>query len=232
MITNKVVSGLQFMLCICFALAVGHGAGAQTLFYSGDLNNSGFVNQISGPNEQTFDVFKITDPGGWKISSIFSNDFQQLTPADTVPTATWSIRTGMSTGVGGGGTTLFSGTNAATQTATGRLGGGFVEYTIGVNLSSLGIILGPGTYWLQVSPVDGHGRWINSTTGGANGIHAVNGKNGLSLVGGTYMARGTDLSLGIKGTVNTPEGSSLVMFALGGLPLAVGFGRKFRRKKA
>jgi len=232
MVKNRIVSGLQFMLCICFALAVGHGAGAQTLFYSGDLNNSGNTNQVGGFNEQTFDVFKITDPLGWKISSIFSNDFQQLTPADAVPTAQWSIRTGMSTGVGGGGTTLFSGTSAATRTATGRLGAGFVEYTIGVNLSSLGIILGPGTYWLQVSPVDSNGRWINSTTNGANGVNAVNGHNGLSLVGGNYMARGTDFSLGVKGTVNTPEGSSLAMFALGGLPLAVGFGRKFRRKKA
>jgi hypothetical protein len=33
-------------------------------------------------------------------------------------------------------------------------------------------------------------------------------------------------------TAVTPEGSSLAMFALGGLPLVIGFGRKFRRKTA
>ena len=33
-------------------------------------------------------------------------------------------------------------------------------------------------------------------------------------------------------SANTPEGSSLAMMALGGLPLAIGFGRKFRRKTA
>ncbi|MCW3055839.1 MAG: hypothetical protein JWN14_5009 [Chthonomonadales bacterium] len=232
MVKNRIVSRLQLILCICFALAVGRGANAQTLFYSGNLTNSGNTNQIGAGNEQTFDVFKITAPLGWKLSSIYSNDFQLAAPPDVATTANWSIRTGMSTGAGGGGTTLFSGTTVATQTPTGRTAGGFPEFTVGVNISSLGIILGPGTYWLQVSPVGAHNRWFNSTTSGASGVNAVNGNNGLSFVGGSYMARNADFSMGINGTVNTPEGSSLAMFALGGLPLAIGFGRKLRRKKA
>jgi len=47
--------------------------------------------------------------------------------------------------------------------------------------------------------------------------------NGLSSSMGLDNVR-------ISSSSVTPEGSSLAMFALGGLPLAVGFGRKFRRK--
>jgi len=133
--------------------------------------------------------------------------------------------------VGNGGTTLYTGTNAATQTPTLRNPGGNPEYTVSVDISSMDILLGPGTYWLQVSPVGGN-TWYNSTTMGVNGVNPANDHNGLSFSGGNYIARNTDYSMGINGSLVTPEGSSLVMFALGGLPLAVGFGRKSRRKKA
>jgi len=229
MVKNKAVSGMQVILCICLALTVGRGAGAQTLFYSGDQANSGNVDQFGGPgNEQTFTEFKITNAAGWRISSIYSNDFQPAGHSGGA-TAEWSIRTGM--GVGSGGTTLFTGTNAATQTPTLRNPGGNAEYTVSVDISSLGILLGPGTYWLQVSPVGGN-TWYNSTTMGANGVNPANDHNGLSFVGGNYIARHTDYSMGINGSLVTPEGSSLLMFAFGSVPFAVGFGHKFRRKKA
>jgi len=230
MISKRFGSGLQRIICACFALIACGGARAQTLFYSGDQANSGNVNQFSGPgNEQTFTEFKVTDPGGWKLSSLYSNDFQVTAPLTGGVNAEWSIRTGMA--VGNGGTTLYSGTNASSLSLTGRTTGGFVEYTVGVNISSLGIILAPGDYWLQVSPIGGN-TWYNSTTMGANGINKVNGHNGLSLSGGNYIARHTDYSMGINGQAVTPEGSSLAMIALGGLPIAIGFRRKFRSKKA
>jgi len=206
------------------------GGGAQTLFYSGDDSNSGNINQVGGPaNEQTFTEFKVTNPTGWNIAKVYSNDFQYTTPLTGAATAGWSIRTGMS--VGNGGTTLYSGTNTSAVSPTGRTSSGLAEYTVGVDISSLGIILAPGTYWLQVSPVGGN-MWINSTTLGTNGVNAANDHNGLSFSGGNYIARNTDFSMGITGTAVTPEGSSIVLFALGGLPLAVGFRRKLRHKKA
>ena len=225
--------GLKQMLCVGLALAACGTARAQTLFYSGDLNGNGHTNEQSGvgPDAQTFDTFTVHDPQGWSVTSIFSNDLQTSATGDVTTLADWSIRTGMSNG--NGGTVLYSGTNAAaTQTATGRLNG--QEYTIGVDVSALGIYLAPGTYWLDVTPIGGTAEWYNSTTSGANGIDASNGNTGLYNSPGTgsnYVALGTDFSVGVNGSV-TPEGSSLAMFALGGLPLAIGFGRKLRRKRA
>ncbi|MCW3097615.1 MAG: hypothetical protein JWL77_3233 [Chthonomonadaceae bacterium] len=235
MSTKTFAGGLRHIACLGFAVAVCGTAGAQTLFYSGDINNNGFANQINGPfSGRTFDTFVVNSPLGWNVSSIFSNDIQ-LFPAPNVNTqADWSIRTGMGPGVGG--TIVASGVSSATQTPTGRTVGGatgFIEYTIQV--SGLSLILAPGTYWLQVTPINGSAQWYNSTTSGTNGINAVNSNAGLldsPANGYNYRAMGTDFSMGVNGTAITPEGSSLAMFALGGLPLAIGFGRKFRRRRA
>ncbi|MCW3096524.1 MAG: hypothetical protein JWL77_2142 [Chthonomonadaceae bacterium] len=233
MSSTKFAGGLKQITCICFTLAVCGTAGAQTLFYSGDLSNNAIANQIIPPTTdfRTFDVFQVNSPLGWNIATLFSNDIQFGSPVDVTTQAAWSIRTGMSAGgPTGGGTVLFGGTAAATQTATGRNGG--TEYTIGVDVSALHILLAPGTYWLEVTPIGGTKTWFNSTTSGANGVNALNGNTGLfSNAGASYINENTDFSLGITGTAVTPEGSSLAMLALGGLPLVVGFGRKFRRRK-
>ena len=49
------------------------------------------------------------------------------------------------------------------------------------------------------------------------------------VVGNAYHSMGSEQFVFGNSAV-TPEGSSLAMIALGGLPLAVGFQRKFRRK--
>jgi hypothetical protein len=233
MSSTRFVGGLKQITCVCFTLAVCGTAGAQTLFYSGDLSNNAIANQIIPPTTdfRTFDEFQVSG-ASWDVTGLFSNDINFKSPVDVTTQAAWSIRTGMAAGTpGSGGTILFSGTSAATQTPTGRNGG--TEYTIGVNVSALNIILAPGTYWLEVTPIGGTTTWFNSTTSGANGVNALNGNTGLfSNAGTSYVRENTDFSLGVNGTLATPEGSSLAMLALGGLPLVVGFGRKFRRKTA
>jgi len=236
MVNIKFGKGLQLILCAAFALVVSSGVKAQTLFYSGDTNNTGRTNQFGTFNEQTFEKFVVGNPLGWKLSTLFSNDFQFNNPADPVGNATWSIRTGMTGGdntagnPGFAGNTLFTGTTAASRTPNGHTDSGFAEYTVAVDISTLGIILAPGTYWLEVTPLGNNNRWYNATTSGTNKVNAVNGGNGISHVGSNYIARGADFSMGITGQAVTPEGSSLAMFALGGLPLAVGLRRKFRKK--
>ena len=222
---------LKHVLCIGVALAACGTAKAQTtLFYSGNFDGGGHYNEEAngaGPDAQTFDTFTVHDPQGWTVSSVFSNDLQQYVTGDVTTEADWSIRTGM--GPGDAGTVIYSGTDAAaTQVATGGYGG--KEYTISVDLSGLGIYLAPGTYWLDVTPVGGTSQWYNSTTQGAGGIDATSGFVGLyNSAGYNYSALGANFSLGVNGSV-TPEGNSLAMFALGGLPLAIGFGRRLRRK--
>ena len=59
----------------------------------------------------------------------------------------------------------------------------------------------------------------------------------FALLDGTQAGDATNfvvpaIRVSAEGTSVTPEGSSLAMLVLGGLPLVVGFGRKFRRKTA
>jgi hypothetical protein len=143
-----------------------------------------------------------------------------------VQQATWEIRSGISEG--NGGTLVASGTNAATQTATGRsLWGTYPEYTIQV--SGLDVTLAPGTYWLAVIPHGfGYGRWFCSTTSGANAVGTPPGNNDNAFFYGPYWNNiwwkvenvlGTgpwDFSMGvadveedISGTVTNPAGAPL-----------------------
>jgi hypothetical protein len=63
------------------------------------------------------------------------------------------------------------------------------------------------------------------------------GSQGINLLPQSFSANSSSgsLAFNFRATPNasvTPEGSSLAMFVLGGIPLVVGFGRKFRRKTA
>jgi PEP-CTERM motif len=216
-------------------------AAADFIFwYNGDLRTDGG----GTVNEETtnlgslniFEDFRVTDPGGWTIGRVWSNNAMQVTG---ITQASWSIRSGMA--VGNGGTVIAGGTSAATQTLTGRINPslGFPEYTIEV--TGLNVSLAPGTYWLSVSPLVGNDaggvlKSYVSATVGANAVGTPPGNNGNSLffapaLGYNYAdAFGFDYSLGVAGAVAAPvpEPSAIALSAVGMAGLA---GFAWRRRK-
>jgi hypothetical protein len=141
------------------------------LWYNGDFNGeatgNGLANEEdtslgSGEYARVYDDFNVTDPNGWDIGSVFSNNLENT----NVTAASFEIRQGVSSG--NGGTLIASGTTVTPEvTATGRSGFGFTEFMVQIN--DLNIHLAPGTYWLNVTPIgDLTGRSFNSTTAGAN----------------------------------------------------------------
>lgn len=173
-----------------------------------------------------YDNFTVTDPTGWIVDSLWSNDAMQITG---ISQASWSIRSGMS--VGNGGTVVSSGIGFATQTLTGRVNPafGFAEYTI--QISGLNVYLSPGTYWLSVAPLVGSDsggmrKSYISRTSGANAVGTPPGNDANSLFyypsfGYNYAsAFQADYSMGVGGSV-VPEPSSLLLMAGGVLVLVI-----------
>lgn len=137
-------------------LTLWAGAGsarADQLWYNGDYdgNSEGIPNGVfqSGQTAYVYDDFIIPAGQTWNITSVYSNNLMND------PTATSSAYVQILSGVVAnvGGTSLYMGTDTATQTPTGRTDPIFdtPEYTIAA--SGLNVTLGPGTYWLTVSPV-------------------------------------------------------------------------------
>lgn len=208
-------------LLVLFASAVPR-AQAQSLWYNGDYADSGLsngVNIVEGAST-VFDDFTVTDPTGWHITSLFSNNQMDT---EGITQASWSIRSGVS--AGDGGSVLFSGTSAATQTLRDTVvGPGYNEYQILV--SGLNIDLAPGTYWIQVSPVGtGLESSFISNTVGINAVGLPAGDNDsaffLSDYYGADFSNTTDFdpslhdfSMGINGVVvSAPEPGSLTLIA-------------------
>jgi hypothetical protein len=144
----------------------------KTLFYGGDfdpnhLGTSGLANERNTVVTQSSIYQNFVVPVGqtWTVTALFSND---LVVPTSWTSADWSIRTGVSQG--NGGTVVASATGAAvTVTPTGRSGFGLAEDNFTV--SGLSVTLGPGTYWMNVTPVDsGGGRSFNSNTFGKNQV--------------------------------------------------------------
>lgn len=141
---------------------------AHCLFYGGD-----FIDNLVGPtvanglaNENTTLVsgspygaavwVPFTVPTGqtWSVTGLFSNNFMTYGVLDQAPNqptsaAYWAIQEGVL--AGNAGTTVASGTNAATSTGTGRSSFGLQEFTIQV--TGLSVTLTSGTYWLAVVPM-------------------------------------------------------------------------------
>jgi hypothetical protein len=141
---------------------------AHCLFYGGD-----FIDNLVGPtvanglaNENTTLVsgspygaatwVPFTVPSGqtWSVTGLFSNNFMTYGVLDQAPNqptsaAYWAIQEGVI--AGNAGTTVASGTNAATSTATGRSSFGLQEFTIQV--TGLSVTLTAGTYWMAVVPM-------------------------------------------------------------------------------
>jgi hypothetical protein len=155
-------------------------------WYSGDFDGqSGYVNRfdITGlsvlPEAKMCENFIVTDPAGWNVTEVWSNNFNL---GGTVTQAEWSIRSGMAPG--NGGTILFSGTSPVSVTPTGRfyqldpMDPPNLEYTFMV--SGVNAFLPPGEYWLNVTPYAQSDVLISSSTGsGAVGIPPANDVNAL-----------------------------------------------------
>jgi len=89
----------------------------------------------------------------WTVTGLFSNNqssFGVLDQAPNTPTAAayWAISQGILPGIAG--TTIASGTDAATSTPTGRSAFGLFEYT--VQVGGLDVTLSEGEYWMIVVP--------------------------------------------------------------------------------
>lgn len=180
---------------------------ADTLWYSGDFDGqSGYINRIttaasSVPAAKMFENFVVADPLGWKVSAVWSNNFNIHQSIEQVD---WSIRADMAQG--SGGNVLFSGTSAATVTPTGRAyqpddETNLPEYSIIV--SGLNVFLPPGEYWLNVTPYADGDVLISSSVGkNSFGAPAANDNNGLwwwSVPDHVYDDTGFGFSMGVAG---------------------------------
>jgi hypothetical protein len=216
---------------LCAAMAATSFAAPITLWYGGDFDvNNQNVNALSNEQDalvdyaRVYDSFTVPNGESWNISSIFSNNLMDINPG----TAYWEIRSGVSSG--NGGTLLYSGTDSASVTPTGRSGLGYTEYTVAVDVSGLNITLGPGTYWLAVQPIDLRtvGRAFASNTFGLNAVNDLDSGNAffdssyfnLSFINANILGPFDDFSMGVIGTngaVPEPATVGLVGAALVGL---------------
>jgi len=145
--------------------------GPAVLWYNGDFDG---VNGLANENNTTlgqssvYDNFVVTDPNGWDLSAVFSNNLSNT----GITGATWEIRSGVS--AGNGGTLVASGsTLSPTVTPTGRSGFGFTEYQVKVTGLSVHLPQLPSGqfYWLNVTVIgNGTGRSFDSTTSGMNAV--------------------------------------------------------------
>jgi hypothetical protein len=147
------------------------------LFYGGDLdpfnpNANALANERNTAigRSNVYQNFIVPTGQTWGVHSLFSNDLVAPDNNSALPvftSADWSIRTGVS--AGNSGSVVASGTSPVIVTPTGRTLFGMTEYNFDV--LGLNITLGPGMYWMNVTPVDsGTGRSLNSDTQGLNAI--------------------------------------------------------------
>jgi hypothetical protein len=219
-----------------------HGGGgtlpATTLWYNGDFDNiNGLANgQNTGFTAAVYDDFHVTGGPAWLVNGVFTNNL--LSSAAGITMANWEIRTGVSEG--NPGVLLFSGTNGATVTATGRSGFGLIEYT--VQVSGLSLLLPTGTtYWLSVQPIGNNSQIsYNSSTVGLNCVGTPCGNNDNAFFNSAsfgfnfhtttdpqFGPGNIDFSDGVIGTV-VPEPATVALLTcgLGALLIAV------RRRRA
>lgn len=221
------------------ALLAAVPAHGQLLWYGGDGGDAGWYNNTRLPpvvfGSSALDDFVVTDPAGWLVTGVFSNDLAGY-PIGGAPIsqALWSIRTGA--GDGNFGTVLFGGLGPVTPTPTGRTFGGDVEYTVAV--SGLSVYLAPGVYYLSVSPVAADQRYYVGVSNGANAVGAA-GPGPLLwedhfVLDGTPVDRisaqggSSTFSMGVVGTVVPEPGTGVLTGGALAAVLVVGSVRRRR----
>ncbi len=210
---------------------IGLAVGAQAspvIFYGGDMNGvNALASQISTAggftDSQVYDNFTLTS--AMTIDGVFGRFLD--TSNSFAPQITWEIRSGIS--AGNGGTLLFSGTTAATNSLTGFTAFGINEREYASNVGPFN--LGAGNYWLSVALAGGNGPAYASTTSGANGVGGPlnDGKsfyNSLTYSSnyqptGTQLTQGVDadFAFGLRGASTVPEPATFAVLGLGAVAL-------------
>jgi len=202
-----------------------NGSLPGSLWYNGDLNHvNGLANERDdglgfGQYAHVFDDFNVTDPTGWHLTSLYSNNYMTMFYQTTA--VEWSIHQGITEG--NPGTTVASGTSSDFAITVHDTGDEITEYT--VRVLGLNINLAPGTYFLNVTPVgSGHGRSFTTDTSGVGCIGTPCGNNGnaffdSNFFGAYYQPTGQlgqpgDFSMGVIGTV-VPEPATVALLTCG-----------------
>jgi hypothetical protein len=226
---NKYNFAALLALALIAASAFNTRMSAQALpgsiWYNGDRNHTnGLANERDdslgfGLYNHVFDDFNVTDPTGWNVTSLYSNNYNNYIESGGTTTAVeWSIRQGITNGNGGtliAGGTAGQGNFAFFFKDSGDFG--FSEYT--AQVLNLNIHLAPGTYFLNVTPVgNGFGRSFDSDTSGLNCVGRPCGNNGNAFFdsnGVHYQGPiNTDFSMGVIGTV-VPEPATVALLICG-----------------
>lgn len=195
------------------------GTSGDALWYNGDENgvtltyNEANTSIGAGEYESVYDDFNVTDPAGWDVTSVFSNNFIRYT---CVLGATWEIRQGIS--AGNGGTLIASGmTMTPIVTSTGRIDDP-EEYS--VQVSGIFAHLPQGNnYFLNVTPIGNlYGRSLISSTSGANAVGQPPGNDQNAFVNSNafqeyFVSISGDYSMGVNGMVAGEGDLSLVSSA-------------------
>ncbi len=191
-------------------------ASAEALWYTGDPSRPYgiYYDHIIRPgiNERSlFCAFTVTDPQGWTVTDIWSNDALNYTPTEAV----WSIRTGMSET--NPGTILYGGTSPVDLIPTGFENVPYPTYSVTVPHLQLDLAL--GMYWMQVTPIGGAGdsSYCGVTTGW-NAVGPTMPGNALATLTPTTFGRYRyDFSMGAAGVAKSaiPEPGTLVLLAVG-----------------
>jgi hypothetical protein len=220
-------------LLLISALCVAAAANSQTVFYGGDFDGRNGLISTNSAGLESYSYDDFTLGGNTTVTEVFAN-FLDASTGLGFASASWEIRSGVSTG--NGGTLVASGSGAATSTATGRFGFNLTEFQVMV--SGLNVNLGAGTYHLGVRVDDGIG-YISTTSGqdlgpGGDPNPAVTGSpiaNGNSFFNsaafsanwiptsdpGAFGPGTWDFSMGVNGVVPEPGTFVVLGTALAGL---------------
>ncbi len=240
---------ITFLPVLAAGLIWAQACVAGTIFYNGDpdlggSNGGNFLDCSScrGSDVRVYDNFSLS--GAATVTGLFGS-WELLAAGDlNVPvSAEWEIRTGLAQG--DSGTLVASGTGALSTVLISTPNGGnsnFSTYFTG-SVSGLTVSLGPGTYWMEISPfLANFDETFLLGANGANGVHAaIDGQSfvsgpywsGMQSVGGylqQFTQRSTyDFSYGaVSAQASTPEPGSLALAGLGAM--LVGLGRRKRRR--
>lgn len=204
---------------------------ADTLFYGGDYAQDNGLYSTDGTlgSGTTYQNFVVPAGVTWQIAEVFGFYGTNVTPDST---ASWEIRSGLSSGDSG---TLIASNSAVPAVVTstgGTTSWGWSEY--GIEVPSLDVTLGPGTYWVGLRASTLGGKALLETTSGENATGIPLGYVSAPYFADDpeyYFAPSTDVyptltnfSIGVAGSSYAPEPAGAAMVLVSGLIL-------FRRRR-